>query len=168
MRIIGMLCLNVANGFTYLFQNLKLQSGEIGSRRPHLCRKLGIGIVPVIDSTGDLIEVISDPAVFGGQLPECGKQLAVDRGNRDNGTDACALNGSVDKLSLTDAVGRKAGGKIGIRRCYLFCFYGNATVVGLRRTNGNIANTIESLTAEIFFLSTLTTISKTLFGYFCK
>ena len=128
-------------------------SGEIGSRRPHLCRKLGIGIVPVIDSTGDLIEVISDPAVFGSQLPECGKQLAVDRGNRDNGTDACALNGSVDKLRLTDAVGRKAGGKIGIRRCYLFCFYGNATVVGLRRTNGNIANTIESLTAEIFFLS---------------
>ena len=119
MRIIGMLCLNVANGFTYLFQNLKLQSGEIGSRRPHLCRKLGIGIVPVIDSTGNLIEVISDPAVFGGQLSKCGKQLVVDRGNRDNGANACALNGSADKLSLTDAVGRKAGGKIGIRRCYL-------------------------------------------------
>ena len=153
MAFLELICLNVANGFTYLFQNLKLQSGEIGSRRPHLCRKLGIGIVPVIDSTGDLIEVISDPAVFSGQLPECGKQLVVDRGNRDNGTDACALNGSADKLRLTDAVGRKAGGKIGIRRCYLFCFYGNATVVGLRRTNGNIANTIESLTAEIFFLS---------------
>ena len=168
MRIIGMLCLNVANGFTYLFQNLKLQSGEIGSRRPHLCSKLGIGIVPVIDSTGNLIEVISDPAVFGGQLPKCGKQLVVDRGNRDNGANACALNGSVDKRRLTDVVGRKAGGKIGIRRCYLFCFYGNAIVVGLRRTNGNIANTIESLTAAIFFLPTLTTISKTLFGYFCK
>ena len=168
MAFLELICLNVANGFTYLFQNVKLQSGEIGSRRPHLCCKLGIGIVPVIDSTGDLIEVISDPAVFGGQLPECGKQLVVDRGNRDNGTNACALNGSADKLRLTDAVGRKAGGKIGIRRCYLFCFYGNATVVGLRRTNGNIANTIESLTAEIFFLPTLTTISKTLFGYFCK
>ena len=78
------------------------------------------------------------------------------------------MNGSADKLRLTDAVGRKAGGKIGIRRCYLFCFYGNAKVVGLRRTNGNIANTIESLTAEIFFLSILTTISKTLFGHFCE
>lgn len=160
--------MNVANGFTYLFQNLKLQSGEIGSRRPHLCCKLVIGIVPVIDSTGDLIEVVSDAPVFGGQLPKRGKQLVVDRGNRDNGANACALNGSVDKLRLTDAVGRKAGVKIGIRRCYLFCFYGNATVVGLQRTNGNIANTIESLTAEIFFLSTLTTISKTLFGHFCK
>lgn len=160
--------MNVANGFTYLFQNLKLQSGEIGSRRPHLCCKLVIGIVPVIDSTGDLIEVIPNSAVFGGQLSERGKQLVVDRGNRDNGANACALNGSVDKLRLTDAVGRKAGVKIGIRRCYLFCFYGNATVVGLQRTNGNIANTIESLTAEIFFLSTLTTISKTLFGHFCK
>lgn len=160
--------MNVANGFTYLFQNIKLQSGEIGSRRPHLCCKLVIGIVPVIDSTGDLIEVVSDAPVFGGQLPKRGKQLVVDRGNRDNGANACALNGSVDKLRLTDAVGRKAGVKIGIRRCYLFCFYGNATVVGLQRTNGNIANTIESLTAEIFFLSTLTTISKTLFGHFCK
>lgn len=160
--------MNVANGFTYLFQNLKLQSGEIGSRRPHLCCKLVIGIVPVIDSTGDLIEVVSDAPVFGGQLPKRGKQLVVDRGNRDNRTDACTLNGSADKLGLTDAVGRKAGVKIGIRRCYLFCFYGNATVVGLQRTNGNIANTIESLTAEIFFLSTLTTISKTLFGHFCK
>ena len=160
--------MNVANGFTYLFQNLKLQSSEIGSRCPHLCCKLGIGVVPVVDGAGNLIEVVSDPAVFGGQLPKCGKQLVVDRGNRDNGTDACALNGSADKLGLTDAVGRKAGGKIGIRRCYLFCFYGNATVVGLRRTNGNIANTIESLTAAIFFLPTLTTISKTLFGHFCK
>ncbi len=86
--------MNVANGFTYLFQNLKLQSGEIGSRRPHLCCKLGIGIVPVVQRPGDLIEVVSDPAVFGGQLPKRGKQLVVDRGNRDNGTDACALNGS--------------------------------------------------------------------------
>ena len=72
------------------------------------------------------------------------------------------MNGSADKLRLTDAVGRKAGGKIGIRRCYLFCFYGNAKVVGLRRTNGNIANTIESLTAEIFFLSTLRSVYKEL------
>ena len=106
--------MNVANGFTYLFQDLKLQSGKIGSRRPHLCRKLGIGIVPVIDSTGDLIEVIPNSAVFDGQLPKCGKQLIIDRGNRDNGTDACALNGSADKLGLTDAVGRKAGSKVGV------------------------------------------------------
>ena len=71
--------MNVANGFTYLFQNLKLQGGEIGSRRPYLCRKLGIGIVPVVDSTGNLIEIISDSAVFGGQLPKRGKQFVVDR-----------------------------------------------------------------------------------------
>ena len=160
--------MNVANRFTYLFQNVKLQGGKVGSCRPYLTGKLRIGAVPLVQRPGDLIEVVSDAPVFGGQLPKCGKQLVVDRGNRDNGTDACALNGSADKLRLTDAVGRKAGGKIGIRRCYLFCFYGNATVVGLRRTNGNIANTIESLTAEIFFLPTLTTISKTLFGYFCK
>ena len=92
--------MNVANGFTYLFQHFKLQSGEIGSRRPYFCGKVGIGIVPVIDSTGNLIEVIPNSAVFGGQLSKRGKQLVVDRGNRDNRTDACALNGSADKLGL--------------------------------------------------------------------
>ena len=70
--------------------------------------------MPVIDGTSDLIEVAANPAVFGGQLPKCGKQLIIDRGNRDNGTDACALNGSTDKLGLTDAVGRKTGGKVSL------------------------------------------------------
>ena len=50
--------------------------------------------MPVIDGAGNLIEVAADPAVFGGQLSERGKQLVVDRGNRDNRTDACALNGN--------------------------------------------------------------------------
>lgn len=40
------------------------------------------------------------------------KQLVIDWGDRDNGTDACTLNGSADKLGLADAVGRKAGGKV--------------------------------------------------------
>ena len=70
--------------------------------------------MPIIDSTGDLIEVIPNSAVFGGQLSERGKQLVVDRGDHDDGANACALNGSADKLGLTDAVGRKAGGKIGV------------------------------------------------------
>ena len=73
-----------------------------------------VTVSPVIDSTGDLIEVSADPAVFGGQLSNRGKQLVIDRGNRDNGTDACALNGSAEKLGLADAVGRKAGGKVGV------------------------------------------------------
>ena len=104
--------MNVANGFTYLFQNFKLQSSEIGSCRSHLCRKLGIGIVPATHGTGDLIEVAADFSVFGGQLPKRGKQLVVDRGDRDDGTDTCTLNGSADKLGLADSVGRKAGGKV--------------------------------------------------------
>ena len=76
-----LICLNVASGFTYLFQSLKFQSCEIGSRRPYLYRKLRIGIVPVIDGTGDLVEVAADPAVFGGQLPDGGQQLVIHRGN---------------------------------------------------------------------------------------
>ena len=106
--------MNVANGFTYLFKNFKLQGGKVGSRRPYLPGKLRIGAVPLVQRPGDLIEVVSNSAIFGGQLSKRGKQLVVDRGNRDNGTDACALNGSADKLGLTDAVGRKAGGKVGV------------------------------------------------------
>ena len=68
--------------------------------------------MPATHGTGDLIEVAADFSVFGGQLPKRGKQLVVDRGNRDNRTDACTLNGSADKLGLTDAVGRKAGSKV--------------------------------------------------------
>ncbi|WP_195615460.1 hypothetical protein [Intestinimonas butyriciproducens] len=32
-----------------------------------------------------------------------------------------------------------------IRRCNFFCFYGIAAAAELRRTNGNIANTIENI-----------------------
>ena len=60
-----------------------------------------------LDSTGDLIEIVPDPAVFGGQLSKCGKQLVVDRGDRDNRTDTCALNGSADKLGLPDVLGTR-------------------------------------------------------------
>ena len=35
------------------------------------------------------------------------KQLVVDRGNRDNRTDTCALNGSADKLGLPDVLGTR-------------------------------------------------------------
>ena len=37
--------------------------------------------MPVIDGAGNLIEVAADPAVFGGQLSERGKQLVVRRCN---------------------------------------------------------------------------------------
>ena len=69
-----------------------------------------------------------DLTLFGGQLPDGGKQLVVDRGNRDNGMDACASNGSADKLGLTDAVGRKAGGKVGVFLLGHACFDYSAAV----------------------------------------
>ena len=70
--------------------------------------------MPLVQHPGYLIEVVSDAPVFGGQLPDGGQQLVIHRGNGDNGADACASNGSADKLGLTDAVGRKAGGKVGV------------------------------------------------------
>ena len=114
MAFLELICLNVANGFTYLFKNFKLQGGKVGSRRPYLPGKLRIGAVPLVQRPGDLIEVASDAPVFGGQLPDGGQQLVIDRGNRDNGTDACAPDGSADKLGLADTVGCKAGGKVGV------------------------------------------------------
>ena len=70
--------------------------------------------MPLVQRPGDLIEVVSDAPVFGGQLPNGGKQLVVDRGNGDNGTDACASDGTADKLGLADTIRRKAGGKVGV------------------------------------------------------
>ena len=50
-----------------------------------------------------------------------------------------------------------------VRRCNFFCFYGIAAA-GLRHTNGDIGVTISKARPERFSSSTLTTISKTLFG----
>ena len=55
-----------------------------------------------------------------------------------------------------------------IRRWDFSCFYGIAAAAELRRTIGNIANTIGNIDRWDFLFSTLTTISKTLFGHFCK
>ena len=106
--------MNVANGFTYLFENFKLQGGKVGSCRPQLRRKLRIGIVPLVQRPGDLIEVASDAPVFGGQLPDGGQQLVIDRGNGHDGADGRAPDGTADKLGLADTVGCKAGGKVGV------------------------------------------------------
>ena len=55
-----------------------------------------------------------------------------------------------------------------VRRCNSSCFYGIAAVMGLRHTNGNIDVTISKARPEHFSFSTLTTISKTLFGQFSE
>ena len=70
--------------------------------------------MPLVQRPGDLIEVASDAPVFGGQLPDGSKQFVIDRGNGDGGADGRAPDGTADKLGLTDAVGRKAGGKVGV------------------------------------------------------
>ena len=55
-----------------------------------------------------------------------------------------------------------------VRRYNSFCFYGIAAAIGLRHTNGNIGVTISKARPERFSFSTLTTISKTLFGQFSE
>jgi hypothetical protein len=70
--------------------------------------------VPLVQRPGDLIEVASDAPVFGGQLPDGGQQLVIDRGNGHDGADGRAPDGTADKLGLADTVGCKAGGKVGV------------------------------------------------------
>ena len=59
-------------------------------------------------------KVAADPAVFGGQLPDSGKQLVVDRGNGYDGAYGCPPYGLPDKLGLADVVRRKPLGKLGV------------------------------------------------------
>ena len=114
MAFLELICLNVANRFTYLFKNFKLQGGKVGSCRPYLTGKLRIGAVPLVQRPGDLIEVASDAPVFGGQLPDGGQQLIIHRGNGDDRADGRSPDGAADKLGLADTVGCKAGGKVGV------------------------------------------------------
>ena len=39
--------------------------------------KLRVGAVPLVQRPGYLVQVTADPAVFGGQIPNSGKQLVV-------------------------------------------------------------------------------------------
>ena len=73
-----------------------------------------LGAVPLVQRPGDLIEVASDAPVFGGQLPDGGQQLVIDRGNGHDGADGRAPDGTADKLGLADTVGCKVGGKVGV------------------------------------------------------
>ena len=120
--------MNVANRFTYLFKNFKLQGGKVGSHRPYLPGKLRIGAVPLVQRPGDLIEVASDAPVFGGQLPDGGQQLVIDRGNGHDGADGRAPDGAADKLGLADTIRRKAGGKVGVFLLGHACFDYSAAV----------------------------------------
>ena len=49
------------------------------------------GYAVFVQIPGNLIEVAADPAVFGGQLPDSGKQFIIDRGNGNNGAYGCPV-----------------------------------------------------------------------------
>ena len=64
-----------------------------------------LGAVPLVQRPGDLIEVASDAPVFGGQLPDGGQQLVVDRRHMDHGFYLQAGHGLPQHFRLADAVG---------------------------------------------------------------
>ena len=61
---------------------------------------------------------------------------------------ACALNGSADKLGLTDAVGRKAGGKV---RVFFLGHAGLDNTAAVRRVVPFAGHGLQLLSLIIFF-----------------
>ena len=56
----------------------------------------------------------ADPAVFGGQLPDSGKQLVIDGGNGYDWAYGCPGYGLPDKRGLAHVAGRKPFRKSGV------------------------------------------------------
>jgi len=110
--------LNVANGFTYLSQDLKLQGGKVGNGGADFNGQGVVGCAVFIEGAGDLVEVAAYFPVFGGQLPDGGKQLVVDRGDGDDGANGRPFDGLPDKLGLADFIRRKTGGADGVYFTY--------------------------------------------------
>ena len=77
--------MNVANGFTYFLQDFKLQGCKVGNGDSDFAGQGVVRHTVFVQIPGNLIEVAADPAVFGGQLPDSGKQFIIDRGNGNNG-----------------------------------------------------------------------------------
>jgi hypothetical protein len=68
----------------------------------------------LVEGAGNLIEVATDFSVFGGQLPDSGKQLVVDGGNGYDRAYGCPGYGLPDKLGLAHVAGRKPFRKLGV------------------------------------------------------
>ncbi len=77
--------MNVANSVTYFLQDFKLQGSKVGNGGRTSTDSCVVGCAVLVEGAGDLIEVAADSAVFGGQLPDSGKQLVIDRGNGNDG-----------------------------------------------------------------------------------
>ena len=89
--------MNVANGFTYLSQDFKLQGSKVGYGCPYLAGQVFIGCAVLVKGAGDLVEVAADFPVLRCQLPNGGKQFVIDRGNGEMGrmvarVIACRIN----------------------------------------------------------------------------
>ena len=106
--------MNVANGFTYLSQDFKLQGGKVGYGCPYLAGQVFVWCAVLIEGAGDLIEVAADFPVLGGQLPNGGKQFIIDRGNGANGANGRPCDSLPDKLGLADVVMLQPPGEVGV------------------------------------------------------
>ena len=79
-----LICLNVANGFTYFLQDFKLQGSKLRCGGSHF---LGEGVIRwavLVQTAGNLIQIPADFSILGCELPNGRKQFIIDWGNGDN------------------------------------------------------------------------------------
>ena len=96
--------MNVANRVTYLSQKFIFEIVQLPEGRPNIGGQFPIRSFVLVQAPGDLIQVAADLSVLGGQLPDGGKQLVIDRGDFDNGMDGQPADRPPDKLGLADPV----------------------------------------------------------------
>ena len=106
--------MNVANSFTHFLQDFKLQGGKVGNGGSDFAGQGVVWYVVFVQIPGNLIEVAADPAIFGGQLPNGGKQFIIDRGHGDNGANGRPFDSLPDKLGLADVVMLQPPGEVGV------------------------------------------------------
>ena len=96
--------MHVAHSVTYLSQDFKLQGGKVRNGGADFNVQGVVWCALLIEDAGDLIEVAADPAVFGGQLPDSGKQFIIDRGNGNDGANSRPCDGLPDKFGLAHVI----------------------------------------------------------------
>ena len=62
----------------------------------------------------DLVEVAADFAILGGEFPDSGKQLVIDRRHMDNGAYGRPPYRLPEKFRLADTIGRKPRCEVGV------------------------------------------------------
>ena len=71
--------MSVANHITYFLEDFILEGGKVGYGGAYLAGQRVVGCAVLVQIPGYLVEVAADFAILGGEFPDSGKQLVIDR-----------------------------------------------------------------------------------------